>query len=148
MRKSLTLSHHLAGIAAMFLVLMWFAYSPGRLGGESPRGAHNVKEIGTDDAKLLIDNGAVVIDVRPRHAYDVRHVPGALHIPLEELRQAIPAQLAAARDKTIVVYCNEGTARGPESTSLLNQAGFSHAVNLKTGIEGWAASGLPLVKGG
>lgn len=31
-----------------------------------------------------------------------------------------------------------------QATSLLNRAGYVNAVNLKPGIEGWAAAGLPI----
>lgn len=35
----------------------------------------------------------------------------------------------------------------PEAAQLLTQAGFPHVVNLKSGFEGWRASGRPVVAG-
>ena len=68
-------------------------------------------------------------------------------------RLALPAPLAGLADRMsevsvdksapIVVYCNEGTNRGPRGTALLNEAGYTQAVNLRTGIEGWRAANLP-----
>ena len=46
-----------------------------------------------------------------------------------------------------MVYCGDGTTLGPEGTHILNKAGFAGAVNLKPGIQGWAAAGLPIEQG-
>jgi rhodanese-related sulfurtransferase len=148
MNAILKLRHHLIGIAVLFSAL-WLISSGGGVSGpaNSPASAFKVRDVSTDQAKALFDSGAVVIDVRGREAFETRHIPGALHIPLEQLKTGIPTQLESARDTDILVYCNEGTARGQESTALLNQAGFGKAVNLRSGIEGWSSSGLPLQKG-
>lgn len=105
---------------------------------------YNIREVSVPEAKALIDAGAVVIDVRPKDKYDGRHIPGAISLPLEVLKHSIPATLAAVKTKPIVVYCGEGTSLGPEGTQALNAAGYSGAVNLKSGIGGWADSGLPV----
>jgi rhodanese-related sulfurtransferase len=99
-----------------------------------------------DEARMLIEAGAMVIDVRESAASANSHIPGARRIPLEALASSLP-QLAAERDRTIVVYCNGGAGRGPRATALLNQAGFSKAVNMESGFEGWRAAGLPIRRG-
>jgi rhodanese-related sulfurtransferase len=60
-----------------------------------------------------------------------------------ELLPARLAQLEYAKAKKVVVYCGNGSTRGPRATSILNNAGFAHAVNLQSGIEGWRKAGLP-----
>lgn len=102
----------------------------------------NVPEVDLVGAKALIDGGALVVDVRELDVSAGSHIVGALLIPLSTLPQRMQ-ELGIDQAKSIVVYCNEGTARGPEGTSVLQQAGYSGAVNLKTGIEGWRAAGLP-----
>jgi rhodanese-related sulfurtransferase len=106
-----------------------------------------VPEIEVLQAKALIDAGALVIDVRGAEQFAVRHLPGAVLVPLAILRAGIPPVVIAAKDKPVVVYCNKGFVSGPEATQLLQQAGFSKVVNLHSGIEGWAAAGLPLKAG-
>ena len=106
----------------------------------------HVKDVSASEAKALIDAGAVIVDVRGQGAYETRHLPGALAIPLAELKAAIPALLVSAKEKPIVVYCNDGVSTGPEGTQLLNQAGYGGAVNLKSGIEGWERAGYPVAK--
>ena len=120
------------------LVLNW--PSAGRHAAPS-----NVREVTAMEAKALMDAGAVVIDVRDRSMSGATHLPGAMLIPLEVL-EANLAQLDAVRAKSIIVYCGDGSTRGPEAAALLNKAGFAGAVNLKPGIEGWRSAGLPTTK--
>jgi rhodanese-related sulfurtransferase len=103
---------------------------------------YNVNEVSALEAKVLIDEGALVIDVRERAASDRNHVPGAMLFPLELLPARL-AQLEYAKAKKIVVYCGDGSTRGPQATSILNNAGFAQAVNLRSGFEGWRKAGLP-----
>lgn len=105
-----------------------------------------VTTISASTAKSLIDQNALVIDVRSPDAYDAKHIPSAINIPLDTLRDGIPTTIANATAKPIVVYCGDGARTGPKATALLNQAGFSKAVNLKSGIQGWTDAGLPLTK--
>jgi len=63
------------------------------------------------------------------------------------LRAGIPASLQLLKDKAIVIYCGDGVTRGPESTELLNKAGFTKAVNLEHGLESWSEAGYVLQKG-
>jgi rhodanese-related sulfurtransferase len=102
----------------------------------------DVKEVTALEAKALMDGGAIVIDVRDRALSGGIHLPGAMLIPLELLSASL-AQLESAKSKNIVVYCGDGSTRGPEATAKLNNAGFPQAVNLKSGIEGWRNAGLP-----
>jgi rhodanese-related sulfurtransferase len=44
----------------------------------------------------------VLIDTRPRDAFNKAHIPGAVSVPLEELKD-LASQLP--RDKTLVTYC-------------------------------------------
>jgi rhodanese-related sulfurtransferase len=83
--------------------------------------------------------------VRERAVSANSHLPGALLVPLEVLGHL--SKLEAAKAQSVVVYCGNGSARGPEAVRMLGQAGFAYAVNLKPGIEGWRATGLPLGAG-
>lgn len=97
-------------------------------------------EVSIQEAIALIDSGALVIDVRESPK---THLPGAMLIPLEVLAARL-SELDYAKTQSIVVYCGNGTTRGPEAARILTQAGFTRVVNLGPGIEGWSAAGLPL----
>jgi len=114
------------------------------LPGEPPV---EVRSVSVEDARMLIAGGALVVDVRIPDQAIREHVPGARLIPLESLADDLPRMGAAARERTVVVYCGTGRGRGEEATALLQKAGFSKAVNLETGFEGWRAAGLPTARG-
>jgi len=114
--------------------------------GSSP--TYQVRSVSAPEAKQLIDSGAIVVDVRGPESYAGRHIPGAISVPLDRLRDAIPAALAHAIARPIVVYCGDGVRIGPEGTDLLNKAGFRQAVNLDHGIQGWTDAGYSVVKPG
>jgi rhodanese-related sulfurtransferase/DNA-binding transcriptional ArsR family regulator len=83
----------------------------------------------------------VVLDVRPAEEYAAGHLPGAVSIPISELRRRL-AELP--RDREIVAYC-----RGPfcafahEAVQVLADAGLT-ARRLEDGLPEWQAAGLPV----
>ena len=107
----------------------------------------HVPEVSVAKAKAMLDAGAIAIDVRDAEKYAYRHLAHALLVPLEVLQVAVPASLTSIKTRTLVVYCNRGLAHGPEATQLLRAAGFNHAFNLASGIEGWAEAGMPVEHG-
>jgi rhodanese-related sulfurtransferase len=64
-----------------------------------------VRGVDHRELRRLIADGAVVLDVLPRHEYEAAHIPGALHVPLARLWHEAPTRLARARP--IVVYCRD-----------------------------------------
>jgi rhodanese-related sulfurtransferase/DNA-binding transcriptional ArsR family regulator len=85
----------------------------------------------------------VVLDVRPAAEYAAGHLPGAVSIPVGELRRRL-AELPT--DSEIVAYC-----RGPycafahEAVAVLREEGFS-ARRLEDGLPEWAAAGLAVTR--
>jgi rhodanese-related sulfurtransferase/DNA-binding transcriptional ArsR family regulator len=85
----------------------------------------------------------VVLDVRPAAEHAAGHLPGAVSIPVGELRRRL-RELPG--DREIVAYC-----RGPycafahEAVALLRQEGFS-ARRLEDGLPEWQAAGLAVAR--
>jgi len=145
MLRSIDFRKHALGTLVVFGFLVWLSNVGG--GPASIEHRYNIREVSAADAKALIDGGALVVDVRGKEQFDVRHIPGAILISLEELRSRIPAALEGAKAKSILIYCGDGATHGPEGTEILNNAGYPNAVNLKPGLEGWVAAGYPVAKG-
>jgi rhodanese-related sulfurtransferase len=93
--------------------------------------------------RLQDGDDLVVLDVRPAAEYAAGHLPGAVSIPLAELRRRL-AELPA--DREIVAYC-----RGPycafahEAVAVLREAGVS-ARRLEEGLPDWEAAGLAVAR--
>jgi rhodanese-related sulfurtransferase/DNA-binding transcriptional ArsR family regulator len=94
--------------------------------------------------KQVRSGRAVVIDVRPVEEYRTAHIPGALAIPLPELKRRIPE---LPRNKEVVAYC-----RGPfcvlatDAVRLLRSRGL-RAHRLEVSVHDWKALGFPVVTG-
>jgi rhodanese-related sulfurtransferase len=72
----------------------------------------------------------LLLDVRTRHEFAAGHIPGAVSIPVDELRERLGE---LPRDRPIAAYCQVGQ-RGYLATRMLLQAGFS-AVNVGGGYK-------------
>ena len=71
-------------------------------------------------------------------------MPGAISVPIGELDKRLD-EFSAYKAEDVVVYCNDGSTRGPRATKQLNDAGFSKAMNLKGGAEGWKRASLLMI---
>ena len=92
-------------------------------------------------ARRLEVGDVVVLDVRPMEEYRAGHVPGAVSIPVDELKKRLKE---LPRRKEIVAYC-----RGPycvqsdTAVALLSANGFK-VRRMAVGLPDWRASGLPV----
>ncbi|HEY9437663.1 MAG TPA: rhodanese-like domain-containing protein [Streptomyces sp.] len=86
--------------------------------------------------------GAVLLDVREKPEWKAGHAPGAVHAPLTGLVSgaALPR---AARGRPLVVICRSGH-RSQQAAKLLAERG-ADAVDVKGGMNAWAAAGHPVV---
>ena len=78
--------------------------------------------------------GEVLVDVRTPGEFRRGHIPGALNLPVDDLRE----HLGELDGKRILVYCQVGM-RGHTATMLLRQSGIE-AANLDGGYATWSKS--------
>lgn len=106
-----------------------------------------VRPIPIDHDSILerIKKGRVtLLDVRPIEEFEAGHLPGALHIPVEELHARIDE---VPRDREIVTYC-----RGPycimadEAVEILTQHGM-RATALDLGVVEFQQKKVPIARG-
>ncbi|WP_405720267.1 rhodanese-like domain-containing protein [Streptomyces sp. NBC_00046] len=85
---------------------------------------------------------AVLLDVREKPEWKAGHAPDAVHAPLTDL-VAGAALPAAAQGRPLVVICRSGQ-RSQRAAKLLTERG-ADAVDVKGGMNAWAAAGHPVV---
>jgi DNA-binding transcriptional ArsR family regulator len=108
-------------------------------------GPEDTTAVGTDELLRRLDSGdVVVLDVRPAPEYVGGHLPGALHIPLEELAGRL-AELP--RDKEIVAYCRgQYCVLAHDAVRLLGRHGVT-ARRAAEGVLEWRVAGVPVEPG-
>jgi rhodanese-related sulfurtransferase len=120
------------------------------LSGVTPVVSGNIhKNISVYQADTLIRNHAgrkdfVILDVRTRGEFESGHVAGAIHIDFwSDTFQDSVGKL----DKTCLylVYCTSGV-RSKGAVKTMRSMGFQRLYNLKTGMIGWRAAGMPVTK--
>jgi hydroxyacylglutathione hydrolase len=78
----------------------------------------------------------LVLDVRRPAEWKEGRIPGATHVPLDELAKRTPA---FERSRTIAVYCKSGY-RSTIGCSLLQARGFAHVLNVQGGFDAWSGA--------
>ncbi|MGV9313502.1 rhodanese-like domain-containing protein [Streptomyces sp. NPDC003691] len=96
---------------------------------------------GPDDVRPRLAS-LTVIDVRTPGEYASGHVPGAVNIPLDRVRQALPEIAGAAGRGEVLVVCASG-ARSGSACALLAGQGV-RAASLEGGTRAWERQGHPL----
>jgi rhodanese-related sulfurtransferase len=112
---------------------------------ELRRKASGLVNIEATAAVNLINNDAVVIDLRSVDAFSKGHIVSARNIPSDELDAKI-GSLGMMKSKTIIAVCDAGIASSKAVTTL-RAAGFDSVYGIKGGMTGWSQTGLPVVTG-
>jgi len=86
----------------------------------------------------------LVLDVRPREEYDAGHIPGAVSLPLAEVKKRL-GELPRGAD--IVAYCRGPyCVLAPQAVEILRAAGF-RARRMAVGLPEWRLANLPVEAG-
>lgn len=126
-----------------------------------------VRRVSVLDAKKLVDEGYVYLDVRTIEEFSARHPSGAINVPLSLLGPAGTRANAEfldvimklfSPDAKIVVGCSTGM-RSVRAAEMLLSAGYTQVVEMRAGLDGvrnafgaktekgWAEEGLPVSHG-
>ena len=113
-------------------------------------GALNAAEVAEIKAEALLERTAkqdaslIILDVRTPEEFAQGHVPGAKNIPHDQLLNRI-AELAAAKDKEIVLYCRSGR-RSAMAADTLKANGFGKLLHLEGDMQKWTEANRPIEK--
>ena len=99
------------------------------------------KHITATEAKRLVDQGALLVDVREINEYASENIPGARNEPLSRIGRT-PITGAPA----VVFHCKSG-ARTRMNAHALAGCTDAEVYILDGGIEAWKAAGFPVTRG-
>jgi len=129
--------HSFLAAAAVLMALVVIGY-------ELRTRAQTFAAASPQDVIRLMNQNALVLDIRPQEAFAAGHVTGARHMPSDQIAKA-GETLKKQKDKPIVVYCESGPVAASAVRALAAQ-GFTKVFSLRGGLSAWRTDNLPLAK--
>lgn len=99
------------------------------------------KPISATEAHALLQDGAVLIDIREAPERTAGVIPGAVHAPLSTLDRT---DLDAKPGQPVIFHCRSGGRTTRHAAALQAKARAAEAYLLDGGIEAWRTAGLPI----
>lgn len=94
--------------------------------------------------RLMREGDVTVVDVRPSEEYEAGHIPGALSVPVPELKRRL-REIPKGRE--VIAYCRgRYCVYSLEAVTLLRRHGY-RARRAHEGLPDWRAAGLPVASG-
>ena len=90
----------------------------------------------------LMNQGALLLDLRPQEQFRAGHLNGARQMSGEEILKAGDT-LKKHKEKPVVVYDDSGSL-GTAAVRQLIAQGFTRAFALRGGLAAWRADNLPV----
>ena len=84
----------------------------------------------------------LVVDVRPRHQFDICSIPGSINAPMQEFSkhiESIKGLLVPEQERGISVICRRGN-QSQRALQELHDLGVIHAVDVIGGVQSWSTS--------
>jgi rhodanese-related sulfurtransferase len=95
-------------------------------------------------AVRLMNQGALVLDLRSKDSFDAGHIGDARNVPAADIESQADT-LKKWRDKNVITYDDAGND-GPKAVRTLTKLGFTKVFNLHGGMNAWVKDNLPLTK--
>lgn len=132
-------SHHPWLAAATALVAAFIVVYEMRARSES------LVSVTPQEVIRLMNQGALLLDLRPQEQYQAGHVTGARQMSGEQILSAADT-LKKHKEKTVVVYDDSGSL-GAAAVRQLAAQGFTRVFTLRGGLAAWRADHLPVSRG-
>jgi phage shock protein E len=81
-----------------------------------------------DEARRMLQGGALLVDVRSPEEYAARSLPGAVNMPVDSIKSAITNR-APATSRLILLHCQSGRRSGIAEKEL-RAIGYTNVFNL------------------
>jgi rhodanese-related sulfurtransferase len=94
-------------------------------------------------ARLIREQGALLVDVREPDEHARARIPGATNLPLSRLHEA---ELAVQEGKPVLFHCRSGARTAANAAALAGKAEGCQAFIVEGGLDAWKAAGLPVAE--
>lgn len=93
---------------------------------------------------LDADKDLKLIEVLAEESFRDFHIPGAVNVPGDQLRERIP-EVVPNKDQTVVVYCASPSCTASDrAAALLVEMGYTDVHDYRGGKSHWKEGGLPV----
>lgn len=93
------------------------------------------------EAVLLMNQKAVIFDLRPETEFHLSHIVNAKSVKENEFESKL---LSKYKKQPIILLCQNGL-QSAQAASAWQKAGYEHVKVLKGGIDYWKEAGFPLI---
>ncbi|HDV8210715.1 TPA: rhodanese family protein [Enterobacter hormaechei] len=102
------------------------------------------ESVSPQEAKKLIEQGAVLIDIRDRAEYLREHIPYALSLPLTDISAG--KTVVGAERQPVIFHCLAGMRTVQNANALTKAASPAPVLLMAGGINAWKSFGLPTIE--
>ena len=85
-------------------------------------------QLSETEARRLLAEGALIVDVRSEQEFKSEHLPKAVNIPLDQLKERLPS-VAPDKQMPLLLHCLSG-GRSAMARSMAKGMGYSNVHNL------------------
>lgn len=96
------------------------------------------------EAKKLVEQGAVLIDIRDRAEYLREHIPHARSVPLTDIAEGKTVE--GAERQPVIFHCQSGMRTAQNATTLINAVSSAPVLLMTGGINAWKNAQLPTIE--
>jgi rhodanese-related sulfurtransferase len=104
--------------------------------------SESVSSVSPQELIRLMNQGALLLDLRPPEQYQSGHVAGARQMSGDQILKAADT-LKKHKEKAVVVYDDSGSLGAAAVRQLVAQ-GFTRVFALRGGLAAWRADNLPV----
>lgn len=131
-------NHPLLAGAAVAMAALVIAYEVRRRG-------EGAAAVPPSQAIRMVNDGAVLVDLRSANQFKDGHIAGARNVPGDQLAADTKA-LDRLTGRKLILYCDSGTTTAAALRTLA-RAGVRDVFSLRGGLAAWRQDNLPVVKG-
>ncbi len=103
----------------------------------------SLQSVTPEQARRLLDEGAILVDIREPDEHARERIHGARNLPLSKLDEA---DVALHHGKPVIFHCRSGARTRANASRLKDYAGEGCTVYVvEGGLDAWRKAGLPVV---